>query len=312
MDPIEKIHYKKDTTLAMLWEASRRGWSIDYFEMSDLYVESGIAKAGARKLKVFQNPQKWFELSATEMIELGDLDVILMRKDPPFDAEYIYATYILELAESLGTLVINKPQSLRDANEKIFTAWFPEICPPFLLSRNMDRLREFYKKEQDVIIKPPDGMGGESIFRIQPGDPNASVILETLTQHGTELAIVQKYIPDIIKGDKRILMINGEPIPYALARIPAEGETRGNLAAGGSGKAVELTHRDREICARVGPVLREKGLVFVGLDVIGDFLTEVNVTSPTCVRELDSQCHLNICADFFDVIEHSLSESHFT
>ncbi|HBC57799.1 MAG TPA: glutathione synthase [Gammaproteobacteria bacterium] len=303
MDPIEHISYKKDSTLAMLWEASKRGWSIDYFEMSDLYVENGIPKASARKLEVFQNPEAWFNLSATALIELADLDVILMRKDPPFDAEYIYATYILEFAEALGTLVVNKPQSLRDANEKIFTAWFPEMCPPFLFSRNMDRLREFYKQEKDVIIKPPHGMGGQSIFRIQPNDPNASVIFESLTQHGTELAIVQKYIPEITKGDKRILMIDGEPVPYALARIPAQGETRGNLAAGGTGKAVKLSARDQEICARVGPTLREKGLIFVGLDVIGDYLTEVNVTSPTCVRELDSQCNLNICADLFDVIE---------
>jgi glutathione synthase len=234
---------------------------------------------------------------------LSDLDFILMRKDPPFDLEYIYTTYILELAEISGVKVINKPQSLRDFNEKVFISWFPQCCPPTLITRDVLEFREFFKEHKDIVCKPLEGMGGSSVFRLQYPDVNASVVMEVLSHHGNKFMMAQRYIPEISMGDKRILMINGEPVPYALARIPAEGELRGNLAAGGKGVAQALTERDRWICQEVGSTLREKGLYFVGLDVIGDFLTEINITSPTCIRELDEQCDLNIAATFFDALD---------
>jgi glutathione synthase len=237
---------------------------------------------------------------------LSDLDIILMRKDPPFDMEYIYTTFLLERAEANGVLVVNKPQSLRDANEKMYTAWFPQCCPPTLVSRNAEQLRAFLQEQGDIILKPLDGMGGASIFRLQTGDPNTSVVIETLTQHQRRFIMAQQYIPEIIHGDKRILMINGEPVPYALARVPAQGETRGNLAAGGQGLGMELSERDYWICQQVGDTLRKKGLMFVGLDVIGDYLTEINVTSPTCIRELDAIYSLNISATLMDVIDDKL------
>src|SRR5690606_15889531 len=236
----------------------------------------------------------WFTLGEPRVEALGDLDVILMRKDPPVDREFILATQILERAEQRGALVVNRTQSLRDCNEKLFATQFPQLCPPVLVSRDVVRLRAFYQQHQDVVFKPVDGMGGASIFRVRPGDANLGVILETLTQHGQHQIMAQKYLPEIVDGDKRILLIDGEPVSHALARIPAVGENRGNLAAGGSGVARPLTARDREICAEVGPVLREKGLLFVGIDVIGDYLTEINVTSPTCIRELDKACGLDI------------------
>lgn len=302
MDDIQTIHYKKDTTLAMLWEADRRSWVIHYFEQKDIFMRNGTVFANTRILKVFHDAKKWFEFGASQEIPLAELNVILMRKDPPFNIEYIYTTYLLEHAERAGVLVVNKPQSLRDANEKLFTTWFPQCCPEMLVTRSMDRLREFFKEHQDIVCKPLEGMGGASVFRLQYPELNASVIFETLTQHGSRYIMAQKYIPEIVDGDKRILMINGEPVPFALARVPAPGELRGNLAAGAKGVAKPLTDRDRWICQQVGPVLKEKGLLFVGLDVIGDYLTEINVTSPTCIRELDEQCNLNIAKTLFDSI----------
>jgi len=307
MDPIATIHYKKDSTLAMLWEAERRGWEIFYFEQKDLFLKQNEVFANAKILKVFANPEQWYEVIDQRVIPLSQLNVILMRKDPPFDIEYIYTTYLLELAERKGVLIVNKPQSLRDANEKLFTAWFPECCPPTLVSRDIHLMREFLQEQQDIVCKPLGAMGGEKVFRLRFPDENASVVFETLTQHGTQMAMAQRYIPEIKKGDKRILMINGEPVPYALARIPLAGELRGNLAAGGQGVAQPLSERDRWICQKVSPVLREKGLCFVGLDVIGDYLTEINVTSPTCIRELDEQTGSTICVQFFDFIQLSLS-----
>lgn len=303
MDAIQTIHYKKDSTLAMLWEAKARDWTIYYFEQKDLFVRDGKAFGNARVLNVFRDPAHWFELDEYQCIELSELDVILMRKDPPFDLEYIYTTYILELAELAGTKVFNKPQSLRDINEKFYTAWFPKLGPPTLATRDIDLLRAFLKEQKDIVCKPPHAMGGASVFRVQESDINASVIFETLTQQGKSFMLAQRYIPEILQGDKRILLINGEPVPYALARIPAAGELRGNLAAGAKGVAQPLTEQDLALCKAVGPTLCEKGLIFVGLDVIGNYLTEINVTSPTCIRELDEQCNLNICKLLFDAIE---------
>src|SRR6218665_2419385 len=294
MDPISSISYKKDSSLAMLLAAQARGSSLFYMEQPDLYQSAGEAKAHMRPLKVFADAQHWFELGEETDAPLRDLDVILMRKDPPFDMEFVYSTYLLEQAERAGVLIVNRPQSLRDCNEKLFATQFPHCTPPTLVSRRADILREFAKEHRDIILKPLDGMGGASIFRHREGDPNLSVILETLTHHGQQQIMAQAYLPAIKDGDKRILMINGEPVPYCLARIPAAGETRGNLAAGGRGEARPLTERDRWIAAQVGPTLREKGLLFVGLDVIGEHLTEINVTSPTCIREIDNAYNTRI------------------
>ena len=302
MDPIESIYYKKDSTLAMLWEAQHRGWAIHYFEQHDLFMRDGKVFANSSELKVFKNEQKWFDKSASKELPLAELDIILMRKDPPFNLDYIYTTYLLELAEREGVFVANKPQSLRDNNEKLFTSLFPQCCPPTLITYSNYLLKQFYSEHQDIVCKPLDGMGGASIFRLKPADENASVVFETLTKLGTQLMTAQKYIPEIKDGDKRILMINGTPVPYALARIPAVGELRGNLAAGGHGVAVPLSAKDKWICAQVAPVLKEKHLLFVGLDVIGDYLTEINITSPTCIRELDEQCGLDISKQLFDCL----------
>lgn len=306
MDPIGSIHYKKDSTLAMLWEAERRNWIIYYFEQADLFLRDGTVFAKARLLKTFHDSIKWYELGSVEVIPLSTLQVILMRKDPPFDLEYIYTTYLLEQAERAGVLVVNKPQSLRDANEKVFTSWFPQCCPTTLVTRSIHLLKDFLIEQTDIICKPLEGMGGSSVFRLQHPELNASVIFEVLTHHGSQYVMAQRFIPEIKEGDKRILMVDGKPIPYALARIPAEGELRGNLAAGAHGVAKPLSERDQWICQQIGPILREKGLFFVGIDVIGDFLTEINVTSPTCIRELDEQCNLNISARLLDVIESQL------
>jgi glutathione synthase len=306
MDPIASIKYQKDTTLALLLAAQERGWDLHYMEQSDLYLLQGEARASSRALLVADKPKGWFELGPREDIPLHSLNVILMRKDPPFDNEYIYSTYILEAAEKLGALVLNKPQSLRDCNEKVFATQFPQCCPPVLVSRNSAQLRAFHQEQQDVIFKPLDGMGGSSIFRCRQDDPNVGVILETLTNHGQQLIMAQRYIPEISQGDKRILVVDGEAIPYCLARIPAQGETRGNLAAGGTGVAQPLTDRDRWIVAQVAPVLKERGLLFVGLDVIGDYLTEINVTSPTCAREIDKAYNTAIGARFMAAIERHL------
>ncbi len=308
MDPIEGIKINKETSFAMLLEAQSRGWELYYMEMSDLYLRDGRSGARMRRLEVERNEDEWFRFIEEKDCPLDELDVILMRKDPPFDSEYIYATYLLERAEERGVLVVNKPRSLRDANEKLFTAWFTQCCAPTLVARDSKMLRAFLKEQGEIILKPLDGMGGTSIFRLKDGDINLSVVLEIMTQHNSQFVMAQRYLPEIAGGDKRILLINGEPVPYALARIPAKGESRGNLAAGGRGEGRELTERDRWICSQVGPTLKEKGLIFVGLDVIGDFLTEINVTSPTCVQELDRQYGLNISGLLMDQIEQLLSK----
>jgi glutathione synthase len=306
MDPIGTIKVYKDSSFAMLLAAQARGWELVYLEQADLYLRDGEACARARRLEVRDQDHDWFELGETYPLPLADLQVILLRKDPPLDLEYLYTTYILEQAEQAGVLVVNSPRSLRNSNEKLFTAKFPECCAPTLVSRDPSRLRGFFQEQRDIIIKPLDAMGGASVFRIREGDPNVSVILETLTDLGRRTAMAQAFIPEISAGDKRILMIDGEPVPYALARIPAAGETRGNLAAGGRGEGVPLGERDRWICAQVGPELRARGLLFVGLDVIGDYLTEINVTSPTCIRELDRIYGLDIAGQLMDSIASKL------
>lgn len=307
MDPISQITVKKDTTLAMLLAAQARGWSLEYMEMKDLYLSDGICHGRMRPVTVRDDQQDWFDLGEAETRPLSELDVVLMRKDPPFDMEFIYATYLLERAEQAGVLVVNKPQSLRDANEKMYTAWFPQCCPPTLVTREMSRLYEFLKTERTIIVKPLDGMGGASIFRVTEGGANTNVIFETMTRHEQRFIMAQRFLPEIRDGDKRVLLINGEPVPYALARVPAEGDARGNLAAGAKGVGVELTDRERWIASQVGPVVRDKGLMFVGLDVIGDHLTEVNVTSPTCIRELDAIYGLDIAGQLMDAIEVALA-----
>lgn len=306
MDPIEHISFAKDTTLAMLLAAQEKGWDLYYMEQSDLSLENGVARAYTRKLRVHNNPEHWFDLEPPQAIELSQLDAVLMRKDPPFDNEFIYSTYILEAAERLGTLIVNKPSSLRDCNEKVFATQFPQCCPPVLVSRSDRQLREFHQQHGDVIFKPLDGMGGSGIFRCKQDDPNLGVILEILTRHGQESIMAQRFIPEITQGDKRILVVDGEAVPYALARVPAKGETRGNLAAGGSGVPQELSERDHWIVAQVAPTLKEKGLIFVGLDVIGDYLTEINVTSPTCVREIDKAFDTRIGERLMNAIETRL------
>ena len=308
MDPIADINIKKDSSFAMLMEAQNRGYELFYMEMQDLSMLEGRAYASSRSLTVQQDPATWYELGEETNHLLSDLDVILMRKDPPFDTEFIYATYMLERAEDEGTLIVNKPQSLRDANEKLYTAWFNEFTPTTLVTRRKDKLRAFHKEHKDVILKPLDGMGGASIFRLNEQDKNVSVIIETLTEHGTRYCMAQKFIPEIKDGDKRILVIDGEPVPYCLARIPASGETRGNIAAGGRGVARPLSESDWKIAKALGPKLKEKGLIFVGLDVIGDKLTEINVTSPTCIREIEAAYDVSITGMLMDAIEARLNK----
>lgn len=302
MDAIESINIKKDSTFAMLLEAQSRGWQISYMEQKDLFLDQGEAFAEMATLTVAEDPDKWFELGVSATEPLAKLNCILMRKDPPVDREFLFATHILEMAERKGTLVVNKPQSLRDCNEKLFATEFPQCCPPVLVTRNGKRIRDFFQQHRDIILKPLDSMGGASIFRVKEGDANLGVIIEVLTKHGQHQIMVQKFIPEISNGDKRILLIDGEPVPYALARIPMAGENRGNLAAGGTGVAQPLSDRDRWICTQIAPVLKQKGLLFVGIDVIGDYLTEINVTSPTCIREIDKAYNLNIAGMLMDVI----------
>ena len=302
MDPIGSINYKKDTTLALLWAAQERGWALFYIEPSGLFLDGCTPMARGRPLAVHRDPGRWYELEDETETVLSELDVILMRKDPPFDLEYIYATYLLERAEQHGTLVVNRCQSLRDCNEKLFATVFPECCPPLVVSRDMSTLRAFHAKHKDVIYKPLDGMGGSEIFRVREDDPNLSVVLETLTGSGQQTIMAQHYLPEIAEGDKRILMINGEPVPYCLARVPLAGESRGNLAAGGSGRVQPLSQRDQWIAEQVGPALKARGLFFVGLDVIGDYLTEINVTSPTCLREIEAESGLDIAGQLLDCL----------
>ena len=306
MDPIEKINIKKDSTWAMILAAQKRGWQVRYMQQADLHTSNGSVFANSRVLKLQPGKNPWFELSEATTHELSECQAVLMRKDPPFDMEYIYTTYMLELVEQQGSLIVNRPQSLRDCNEKFFTAWFPQCAPPTLVSRSELQLRKFIREHEDCIFKPLDGMGGASIFRVGRNDPNKGVIIETLTENGTKSIMAQRFIPEIINGDKRILMVNGKAVPYALARIPKAGETRGNLAAGGTGKGVALSERDIWISEQVGPVLIEKGILFAGIDVIGDYLTEINVTSPTCIRELDDQFELDIAGDLMNAIEQHL------
>lgn len=308
MDPIANIKVKKDSSLAMMLEAQQRGYEIYYMEMNDLYLIQGEARANVKLITVADDVDAWYQFENEQDIALSELDAILMRKDPPFDTEFIYATYILERAEVAGTLIVNKPQSLRDCNEKLFTAWFADLTPKTLVTRNDKQIRQFLAEEKDMIIKPLDGMGGSSIFRIQENDANVGVIIETLTQHGSQYAMVQEYMPEIVDGDKRILIVNGEPMPYCLARIPAQGETRGNLAAGGRGEARPLTASDKLIAETIAPELKKRGLYFVGLDVIGDKVTEINVTSPTCIREIEAAYPINISGKLMDAIEEQLGK----
>lgn len=303
MDPIAGITPAKDTTLAMILEAQRRGHELLYFEQTDLQIRNGEPLAHARSLRAFDNNERWFEFGKSVDLPLGSLDVILMRKDPPFDTEYIYTTYILERAEERGALVINRPSSLRDINEKAFTAWFPHCCPETLITRCMADMRAFLAEQGHIVVKPLHGMGGRSIFVVRQGDRNANVIFETLTEYDTRHAIAQRYIPEIRQGDKRILLVNGEPPTHVLARVPPEDDNRGNLVMGAQPEARPLTERDLWIARQVGPVLRDRGVLFAGIDVIGDYLTEINVTSPTGVRELKKLVGLDLVAEFMDVVE---------
>ncbi len=305
MDPISGIKTYKDSTFAMLLEAQARGHEIWYMEPKDLSVRDGVALGRMKPLVVRDNRDDWFSLGESENRELSTLDILLMRKDPPFDMDYVYTTYILDLAERSGVTVVNRPQALRDANEKCFITQFPQCCVPALITRYSAEIKGFVEEHGLSVVKPLDGMGGESIFQVRPEDPNLNVILETITGKDGELVMVQRYIPEITEGDKRVLVVGGKPVPYALARIPGAGDFRGNLAKGGTGKGVPLAERDYWICEQVAPELKRRGIVFAGLDIIGDWLTEINVTSPTCIRELDEQFGLNIAGQMFDALEES-------
>lgn len=306
MDPIGSIKVKKDSTFAMMLAATRRDWRIRYMELSDLFMRDDRPWARMREVRVEDDAALRYRFCGEQTRPLDSLPVILMRKDPPFDMEYIHATYLLERAQSRGAWVINDPRSLRDANEKVFTVQFPQCCPPILITRRNPDIAAFLAQHTEVILKPLGGMGGFSIFRVQDGDPNFNVIVETLTDHGKRFCMAQKFIPEIADGDKRILLIDGDPIPYALARMPKPGETRANLAAGGTGVGQPLSERDRWIAAQVGPELRRRGILFAGIDVIGDYLTEINITSPTCIRELDAWFELDIAGDLMAKIEERL------
>jgi glutathione synthase len=308
MDPIEKISPKKDTTLGMIVSALKLGWQVSYILQGNIYSTDGVVRHISQPItRASFDPTDWYSLGAITDTPLTELDVVIMRVDPPFNMEYVYTTYMLEVAEKEGLLVVNRPQSLRDCNEKFFATHFPQCCPPLIVSSNPQLLRDFYEQHGDIVVKPLDGMGGEAIFRVKPGDPNFSVILETLTQHGKITIMAQKFISQISAGDKRILMVNGKPIPYGLARIPPEGETRGNLAAGGAGVAQALGERDLWIANEIGPELVRRGLLFVGLDVIGDYLTEINVTSPTCAREIDAAYDTDITGLLMQAIKDQLA-----
>jgi len=308
MDPIESIKPQKDSTLAMLLAAQRRGWRIAYFTQNDLSVRDGAPFGRGRLIEVEDRTDKWFTYGEAWAGPLEGLDVLLMRKDPPFDMEYVYTTYILQLAEDRGLLVVNRPSSLREINEKAYTAWFPHCTPPSLITRSRDDLVGFLEEQGKIVLKPLDGMGGRSIFIVAKGDPNTNVIIETLTRDGSRFTLAQRFLPEIVDGDKRLLLIDGEAVEYALARIPMPGEWRGNLAMGARGEGRPLTPRDRWLAAEVGPTLAAKGVLFAGLDVIGDFVTEINVTSPTGIRELDRQFGLDIAARLLDAVERRLEE----
>ena len=309
MDPIAHLNYQKDSTLAMLWAAAERGWPLYYMEQQHLFLQQGEAMATMAELQVFRDPQRWFELGQAQVRAIGDLDVVLMRKDPPFDNEYVYSTYILEAAERLGTLVVNRCRSLRDCNEKVFATHFPDCCPPLLVSADRQQLLAFHEQHGEVVFKPLDGMGGTAVFRVGRDDPNLNVILEILTDQYRGTIMAQRYLPEIKGGDKRILMIDGVALPHCLARVPAAGENRGNLAAGGRGTVQPLNSRDLWIAEQVGPVLKERGLLFAGLDVIGDYLTEINVTSPTCIREIETATGTDVGGMLMDTIAEQLQRA---
>ena len=309
MDHIRSINVKKDSTFAMMLEAQRRGCPLYHILQGDLFVDNGVVYAQMQPVTVRDDSQDWFSLGEEVTRPLHDLPVVLMRKDPPFDMEYIYSTYLLELAQKQGCLVVNRPDSIRAANEKLFATWFPQFCPPTRVTRDMGLIKAFLADQQHIVVKPLDGMGGSMIFQVRQDDPNRNVILETITAHGTRMVMAQRFLPEYKQGDKRILLIDGEPFPHALARIPAEGEARANLAAGGTGVGHDLTAREYEICAALAPVLQEMGLLFVGLDVIGDYVTEINVTSPTCIRELDKIYHANIASLLWNAVERKLAMS---
>jgi glutathione synthase len=308
MDPIEHIKFAKDSTLAMLLAAQARGWTLSYLEPGDLRLRDGVAEGRARPLSVKDDPQHWHTLGPPQLQALGTFDVILMRKDPPFDTEFVYLTYILERAESAGAVVVNRPRGLRDMNEKVYTAWFPQCCAPTLVTRDMQDMAAFAHTHGKIVCKPLHSMGGHSIFVLEPGDKNSRVVFETLTADGSHFAMAQKYLPDIVVGgDSRVLLIDGEPVAYALSRIPDAGDNRGNLAAGATGVGRPLNERDRWLCQQIGPVLSAAGMLFAGLDVIGGYVTEINVTSPTGIRELDRQFNLDIGRLLMDAIERRLS-----
>jgi glutathione synthase len=303
MDPIAEIEPHKDTTLALLLAAQRRGWQVEYLELDDLYLRDGVARGRRRALHVEDRAHDWWEFGAERDGPLAELDAILMRKDPPFDGEYLYATHLLGMAQREGVLVVNDPAALRDCNEKLFAQWFPQCCPPTLVSRDAARLRAFHAEQGKVVLKPLDAMGGAGVLVLGPGDPNLGSAIELLTAHGTRQVMAQRFLPEIAQGDKRILLVAGEPVPYCLARIPKPGETRGNLAAGGTGVAQPLSQRDREIAHALAPVLWQRGLLLVGLDVIGDHLTEINVTSPTCFVEIAQQTGFDVAGRFVEALE---------
>jgi len=307
MDPIQSLHFDKDSTLAMLWEAQDRGYELYYFEQIDLFSRDGVPYGMARKLNVNRDSSNWFTLQAPAEMPLGVLHVILMRKDPPFNEEYIYTTYLLEQAENQGVLVVNRPQSLRDCNEKFFATHFPQCSPPTVVTQSIEQLQAFWRKHTEIVCKPLNNMGGKLVFRLDQHDKNANAIFDLLTQNQTVYAVAQKFIPDIKAGDKRILLIDGEAIPHVLARIPQEGEWRGNLALGAKGIVQPLTARDKFICDQIGPELKKRGLYFVGIDVIGDYLTEINVTSPTGIRQIDAGAKINVSATLMDFIHKELS-----
>lgn len=307
MDPIETVNYKKDSTLAMLWSASDRGHSLGYCQIHDLWLDEGELKVDAQGVTVRRNPENFYSLQEKVTHPITDYDVILMRKDPPFNMRFLYSTYMLDHAKAAGVLVVNDPQSIRDCNEKLFATWFSDLMSPTIVTSKQSHIRQFISEHRDVIVKPLDGMGGTGIFRLTDNSPNIGSTLEILTELETLPIMAQRYLPEIKEGDKRILIVDGEIVPFSLARIPTKGETRGNLAAGGRGVAMPVTDNEMEVAKTVAPIVKEKGLMFVGLDVIGNKITEINVTSPTCIREINDQCGTDIATDLIVAIENRFS-----
>ena len=307
MDPIERVNYKKDTSLAMMWAAQDRGHQLGYCQIHDLWLDRGQLMVDTQPLTVKRDPTDFYTLGDKATGSVADYDVILMRKDPPFDMRFIYATYMLDHAKAAGVLVVNDPQAIRECNEKLFATWFSEYMSPTIVTSKQAHIRKFITEQQDVIVKPLDGMGGTGIFRLTADSPNIGATLEMLTELETLPIMAQRYLPEIVDGDKRVLIVDGVVVDYSLARIPSKGETRGNLAAGGRGVAMPLTDIERQVAEVVAPIVKEKGLMFVGLDLIGGRITEINVTSPTCVREIDDQCGTDIATDFIMAIENKLT-----